>query len=188
MRRHEVGQPRSERRGGEALCGQSAGSDQSPAVVGIPQIWRWASTGGWLCRVRLFCSRAEEKLALDLAGVVRLVQHGSEISAVGGYRSHRQSRGSSYWRMGASAPRSGRTWFVSTRNSCPPPSLLPRPKRVSPQGVVFRLSTKLPISSPMTVTRYSWPVSISITARACPAGVAAEKSPKPVVVSTVKLK
>ena len=65
--------------------------------------------------------------------------------------------------------------------------LLPRAKSGSPQ-VVFRLSTKLPISSPMTVTRYSCPVSISITARAWPAGVAAEKSPKPVVVITVKLK
>jgi hypothetical protein len=62
------------------------------------------------------------------------------------------------------------------------------PRQGDSPHVVFRLSTKLPISSPMTVTRYSWPVSISITASAWPAGVAAEKSPKPVVVSTVKLK
>ena len=54
--------------------------------------------------------------------------------------------------------------------------------------VVFRRSTKLPISSPITVTRYSCPVSSSITASAWPAGAAAEKSPKPVVVNVVKLK
>ncbi len=56
------------------------------------------------------------------------------------------------------------------------------------QGVRFCLLTKLPISSPITVTRYSCPVSISITEMAWPTGVAAEKSPKPVVVRTVKLK
>ena len=31
----------------------SAGSGQPPPVVGIAQIWRPASTGGRLCRVRL---------------------------------------------------------------------------------------------------------------------------------------
>jgi hypothetical protein len=57
VRRHEVGQPRSERRfcsrGGAALCGESVGSRQPPPVVGIAQIWRSASTGGRLCQVRL---------------------------------------------------------------------------------------------------------------------------------------
>src|SRR3954452_2472750 len=47
---------------------------------------------------------------------------------------------------------------------------------------------KLPTSTPMTVTRYSCPTSISSTARAWPAGVAAVRSPYPVVVGVVKLK
>ena len=42
-----------------------------------------------------------------------------------------------------------------------------------------RRPTRPPTSTPITVTRYSWPVSISTTASAWPSGVAAVKSPKP---------
>ena len=93
----------------------------------------------------------------------------SERTGRAGRRAVRPVRSSSHMLPGGSQATS------STGGSAPP-------------YVVLRLSTKLPISSPITVTRYSCPASISMTARAWPAGVAAEKSPKPVVVSTVKLK
>ncbi len=80
VRMQELGQTRSERRGGEVLCGQSAGSDQPPAVVGIAQSGRSPAPADGSPEYG-FCFRAEEKLALDLVGVARLVQGVSHASA-----------------------------------------------------------------------------------------------------------
>jgi hypothetical protein len=94
-------------RGGEAVCGQSAGSDQPPPVVGTAQISRSGSKGGPLCGVRL--PSAGE--AQGLARVARVVRFESEsrppdACETQAVRAPRRCRGARYRVLLRAAPAS----------------------------------------------------------------------------------